>query len=226
MENILHILGFGLCHQIHERSFDFFGLQWPVCARCSGIYLGLVAGFAALLLAYRGRQRDGAPTVGFWIFAALSLLAMAADGFSSYLGWRATDNLLRLLTGTAVGGTLAGLLYTMLVGNLARRCDPARPFAADRGLAWFVGAMLLVPVLADAAGPVIGYVMAVVTGLCIIVTFTLLVLVIVSLFRRVTGSVSRARDLLVPVLVSLPIGLLLIGGCYLLKAWAIGYVPI
>jgi uncharacterized membrane protein len=37
-------LGHVICHQRPERSFFSCGLQWPVCGRCSGLYLGAAAG--------------------------------------------------------------------------------------------------------------------------------------------------------------------------------------
>lgn len=50
--------GAGLvCHQRPERSFATCGRSWPVCGRCSGLYLGAAAG--ALLAAFglgRGRR--------------------------------------------------------------------------------------------------------------------------------------------------------------------------
>jgi uncharacterized membrane protein len=33
-----------LCHQRAERSFSTAGLQWPVCARCTGLYVSAAAG--------------------------------------------------------------------------------------------------------------------------------------------------------------------------------------
>jgi len=36
-----------VCHQRPERSFDTGGVPWPVCARCTGLYLA--APFGALL---------------------------------------------------------------------------------------------------------------------------------------------------------------------------------
>lgn len=33
-----------ICHQRAERSFSTSGLQWPVCARCAGLYLSGAAG--------------------------------------------------------------------------------------------------------------------------------------------------------------------------------------
>src|SRR5437870_7109481 len=29
-----------ICHQLPARSFHTWSAQWPVCARCTGIYLG------------------------------------------------------------------------------------------------------------------------------------------------------------------------------------------
>lgn len=34
------IVQFEICHQLPERSFFWKGQQFPVCARCTGIYLG------------------------------------------------------------------------------------------------------------------------------------------------------------------------------------------
>ena len=35
-----------ICHQRADRSFRTSGLQWPVCARCAGLYLSGAAGAA------------------------------------------------------------------------------------------------------------------------------------------------------------------------------------
>jgi uncharacterized membrane protein len=35
-----------VCHQLPERSFYVSGVQLPVCARCTALYLGGVAGMA------------------------------------------------------------------------------------------------------------------------------------------------------------------------------------
>jgi len=43
-------LGHVICHQRPDRSFFSCGLQWPVCGRCSGLYIGAAAG-AVLALA-------------------------------------------------------------------------------------------------------------------------------------------------------------------------------
>jgi uncharacterized membrane protein len=61
-----------VCHQIAERSFVTAGRQWPVCARCAGIYLGVAAGFAGWLAVRRFSVRRPAAA------SALRLLAIVA----------------------------------------------------------------------------------------------------------------------------------------------------
>src|SRR5215212_1094286 len=43
-----------ICHQRTERSFAVAGVQMPVCARCSGLYL---SGAVGALIAWLGRGR-------------------------------------------------------------------------------------------------------------------------------------------------------------------------
>jgi uncharacterized membrane protein len=39
-----------ICHQLPERSFFLSGIQLPVCARCTGLYLSGAAGFLGWLI--------------------------------------------------------------------------------------------------------------------------------------------------------------------------------
>ena len=48
-----YLAGSVVCHQLAERSFITAGRQWPVCARCAGIYLGVAIGFAGWLAVRR-----------------------------------------------------------------------------------------------------------------------------------------------------------------------------
>ncbi len=41
---VIDVLGSAVCHQRPERSFWTCGFRWPVCGRCSGLYLGAAAG--------------------------------------------------------------------------------------------------------------------------------------------------------------------------------------
>ncbi|MFW6113504.1 MAG: DUF2085 domain-containing protein [Actinomycetota bacterium] len=99
-------LGFAICHQRPERIFRYDGCPLFVCARDTG----LLVGFFTLLLVLsllRARGRAGMPPPPILFLAAGGVLFLAWDGFTSYLGWRESSNLLRFLSGFAAGAGLA-----------------------------------------------------------------------------------------------------------------------
>ena len=49
-------IGSLICHQLPNRSFYFWGAQLPVCARCTGLYVG--ASVAALVATRMGQVRQ------------------------------------------------------------------------------------------------------------------------------------------------------------------------
>ena len=48
---VVYGAGSFICHQLPARSFHSWSAQWPVCARCTGIYLG--AAMAAVVATVR-----------------------------------------------------------------------------------------------------------------------------------------------------------------------------
>jgi hypothetical protein len=50
----VYLTGSLLCHQLPERSFHLWGAQMPVCARCTGIYLGAAVAAIAFSVGRRG----------------------------------------------------------------------------------------------------------------------------------------------------------------------------
>jgi len=108
VDEVLSRIGFAVCHQLPGHTLSFGGRLMPLCARCTGIYAGLF--FTVLLLLALGRfRRTQLPPVlavalGMGFFAA-----MAVDAFSALLGWRETNNALRLATGALTGIALPTL---------------------------------------------------------------------------------------------------------------------
>lgn len=80
------------CHQKPERSFFFRGKQFPVCARCTGIFVG---NMLAMILY---------PMVGFkLIICAIFCIIMFLDWIIQYSGIKESTNLRRLFTGVLCG---------------------------------------------------------------------------------------------------------------------------
>jgi uncharacterized membrane protein len=47
-----------VCHQLSNRSFHVWGAQMPVCARCTGLYVGAAAAALTTTRMDRGAQRQ------------------------------------------------------------------------------------------------------------------------------------------------------------------------
>lgn len=82
-----------LCHGIEQRCLTMFGAPMPICARCTGIYIGLFAGIIAFLIFPMIEERVMRTTM------YLAALPMAIDGLTQALGLRESTNPLRLVTG-------------------------------------------------------------------------------------------------------------------------------
>ena len=86
-----------MCHGIVERCLTLFGQPMPICARCTGIYLGMLAGLIAFFLV---------PWVEEKFMRVASLVAvtpLAIDGLTQLAGLRESTNALRMGTGIAAG---------------------------------------------------------------------------------------------------------------------------
>jgi uncharacterized membrane protein len=83
VSSVVYACGSLVCHQRPERSLVTCGRPWPVCGRCSGLYLGAAAGVLLALVGVgrRGRWRQwrtrvalsAIPTALLWLgeFAGL-----------------------------------------------------------------------------------------------------------------------------------------------------------
>lgn len=80
------------CHRMPERSFFFRGRQFPVCARCTGAFVGYLAG----LFVFPFYQLY--PSVCI-IFCVL----MFADWFIQKIHLHSSTNLRRLISGALCG---------------------------------------------------------------------------------------------------------------------------
>jgi uncharacterized membrane protein len=81
--DVVYVVASRVCHRIPARSFSTHGEQWPVCARCSGLYLGAPLGAALGLTLVTRRRRStwfpllliaAAPTAITWGLEAAAML--------------------------------------------------------------------------------------------------------------------------------------------------------
>jgi uncharacterized membrane protein len=82
-----------MCHGIERRCLTMFGVPMPICARCTAIYIGLIAGVAVFMLIPMIEER----VMRVIVYAAA--VPMLIDGLTQATGMRESTNLLRLITG-------------------------------------------------------------------------------------------------------------------------------
>ncbi|MDP2232419.1 MAG: DUF2085 domain-containing protein [Actinomycetota bacterium] len=203
LAEVIRWLGLGLCHQLPERSFSAGGVQLPVCARDTGIYIGVMASILVIWLLQKGRRPSGFPSVGLALILAGFIGAMALDGITSYAGLRTTTNDLRLLTGLSAGYAIGALVVPIVNGELFRRSSSERVLEGSWRVAVWVASVPAVFALLRWGAPFLQAGYAILTALCIIATFGAVNLAIVSLAPPFERSVERMRDAALPLAVAL-----------------------
>lgn len=113
VESFFYSIGRAVCHQFPDRTIEIGGKLLPVCARCTGIYAGMLVSFLALFLTKRIRGNKP-PQIKTAILLALSLFPFMADGAGSYLGFWRTNNWIRILTGASVGYAIPVFLILLV----------------------------------------------------------------------------------------------------------------
>ncbi len=104
-----NFIGGLICHQLPERTLIMGSTLLPVCARDTGIYIGILAGLALLLMRREGRS--GPPNLYLTLAMMLPLIV---DGTTQVLGFRTSTNQLRLITGLLFGTAISPFLVYLL----------------------------------------------------------------------------------------------------------------
>ncbi len=120
-------VGYAVCHRIDIRSFQINSRQMPLCARCSGLFLGAVLGL--VYQAAQGRKGKTPPLPVMILFGLLAL-AWALDGSNSFLmlapgisSVYQTQNWTRLVTGTGMGMALSVILLPAFYQTMFKRWE-------------------------------------------------------------------------------------------------------
>jgi uncharacterized membrane protein len=109
--DLLFPIGAFICHQRPERSFVFHGRQLPVCARCTGLYIGAAVAAPLALIAATAAAASRARWV-FVIAALPTLITWTAE----FLGLAHFSNSVRAIGALPLGFIAAWLVLGELRG--------------------------------------------------------------------------------------------------------------
>lgn len=207
-------VGYAVCHRITERSFSIGGRQFPLCARCTGMYLGVA--LTVLVFGLAGRLRwSELPPLRILLVLAGFIGLMGIDGINSYSHFfpdaphlYEPRNWLRLLTGMGTGLSMGVIILPALAQSLWQQPDYRAPLTSLPELAGLIVVASSAVLLLLSNQPAILYVLALVstTGLLFILTAINVVLGLI-IFKR-DGQATRWRDTAVPLFIGLILALI------------------
>ena len=205
----IRLLGYAVCHQIEARSFFYHEMQSPLCARCTGMYLG-----GMLTIAYQAFQGRKGKFPPIWVSILLGLFFVwfGADGLNSFLnffpGFKVAyepSNLFRLITGTGVGLGIGAILSPLF--NQTAWADWVNRSFFEK---WFSFPVLLLLAGVMVAGvysqqPVIILPAMFLSGLSVVVLLGSLHTVVALMLTRRTNRQLTWSQMRLPLLIGLNI---------------------
>jgi len=216
-------IGYAICHRITVRSFIAGDYQLPLCARCTGIYLGAMTAFGVFIAS--GRYRAGYLPhwkVALGLAGFVGLLGI--DGLNSYsnlLGFEGlyvTQNWMRVVTGVFCGLTLGNLVFPIFNQSVwedgGMRTAPIHNLKELAGLA-LIGALMVALVLVQR--PTLLLILGMISAAGVLMVLTMIMTVG---FVTVTGrfrAYNTWKDLALPLTAGLTLAIIMIGGIDFLR---------
>ncbi len=218
-------IGYAICHRIPERSFFLNGRQLPLCARCTGTFLGAMLGLGALL-AYRRQRASQLPSVPVLGLMVLFVVLWAFDGLNSYMTFfpgaphlYEPRNWLRMTTGMLNGLALIILVWPVFNFTLWR--DTKQQPVLDN--AWQLLAILplaaLLVFLVNLGIGALLYPLAIVSSAGVLLMLTMINAMIAAVVLGREGYARTWPQALLPLTVGAGLALLEMAGMILLRAY-------
>jgi len=218
-------VGYGVCHQIPIRTPFFGGRPLPLCARCSGQFLGALAGLVLLIALGRGKAAKLPPRPVIVILLGF-IAAWALDGFNSYLTLfpgaphlYEPHNILRTTTGAMQGVALISLVLPFFNVTLWARPTARPTIGSLREVLLLLGLIALIVAAVGSEWAPLLYPLALLSAAGTLMMLTLVMTMLVTLALRRDGRAEDWRDALPLLTAGLALALLLLLAINLLRAW-------
>lgn len=210
-------IGYAFCHRITERSFVINGRQLPLCARCTGMYLGVA--LTLVVMSMSGRLKRGAfPPLPIMLLLVGFIGLMGIDGTNSYLHFFPNAphlyqprNWLRLLTGFGTGLAMGVMVLPALAQTLWRDYEDLRSIGSWKEMALLLAAAGLLIFLVLSGLPVIMFILAVASTLGLLAVVTAIQTVLILILLRKDGKGTRWSHAAAPLAIGMILSLFEIG---------------
>jgi uncharacterized membrane protein len=212
------LIGYAVCHRIEARSIAIAGRQLPLCARCSGTFIGALFGFLGQAVLLRRHRAGEFPPLHIIVVLAVFMLLWAADGLNSYMTLFPNgphlyepQNWLRLTTGALNGLALSALVYPVFNYTLWRHPTSERTIRGLRD----VGALVLLEAflvgLVLAPLPWLLYPLALLSAVGVLTLLTSVNSMLVLMLVGRENEVGNWREATIPLLAGFAVSLIQVG---------------
>jgi uncharacterized membrane protein len=207
-------IGYALCHQMPDRSFFAHEHQYPLCARCTGMYLGFITGVIFLLL--RGRTKAARlPPTPIIVMLVSFIVIMGIDGVNSTISiipgapqLYHTTNVMRIITGTLYGLALSALFPPIFNSAIWAAPSGERTIKNWRELGGLLLAAAIEIAIVLAFTDQVLIPISIITMGGILLLLSLLNSVIMLGARKMENAIGTWRQLALPMLFGLALGLI------------------
>jgi uncharacterized membrane protein len=212
------IVGSAVCGRLPTHSFAIAGRQLPLCARCTGTFIGALVGFFGQAIVLRRRRTTEFPPPLILVALASFTLLWAADGLNSYMTLFPNlphlyepQNWLRLTTGALNGLMMSALVYPLFNFTLWRRTVPGRAIRHGRDLLVLLALEAGLIGLTVTQSPFLLYPLALLSALGVLTMLTSINSVLVVMIVRRENVADTWREALIPLLAGFTLTLIQVG---------------
>lgn len=198
LDGKLIALGYAVCHQNPKHTLEITGRLLPLCARCTGMYLGAL--IAMVSLSRQGRA-GAFPARGKKIALAGLVLFFVVDGLNSMAasllgrqGLYAPSNILRLITGLGMGLVLANVLVPLWHNTFWEESSDEPVLKTWRQLVFLVLFEGIAGVLVLFAGAWVYYPVAILSTLTIPILLTMVYTLLWLIVRKKENSFHKWQE--------------------------------
>ena len=215
-------VGYAVCHRIDVRSFHLGERPLPLCARCTGMYLGALAAFAFFSVT----SGKAGLYPGKWIVAVLIGAGglWAFDGLNSFATLipevpylYEPNNTLRLITGSMIGVSLMTMIYPPFQQLAWRDWKEQSVIPGWKAFAALALVVAIINLLVLTEQPLVLYPLAILSGLGVLLLLTLAYALIALQILKRESAAENYRALFLPVAMGFGLALLQVGAIDILR---------
>ncbi|CAG0926353.1 hypothetical protein TFLX_00025 [Thermoflexales bacterium] len=210
------VMGYALCHQLPDRSFFIHEHQTPLCARCTGMYLGFLVGLVFLIVRRRTHSAR-MPTAAIISVLIGFMTIMGIDGVNSTISiipgapqLYHTTNVHRIVTGTLFGLAMCMLFFPVFSTAIWQQPSGDRTIKHWRELGVMVLAALAVDAVVLTQADWLFYPITILSIFGPLLLLGFMGAIIVMTTRNLVNTLDRWRQLALPLFAGVALGLVLI----------------